>query len=195
MTENIQFDGYDVWETMCSGKPSPPDEVLINILSCRVLQFLRLCTQLLKRRHTDLNGLKPSLACKILDSMISPILTYNSEVWGAFVKSDFKSWDSSARKPIYNSVNALIYKYMHTGKASNIACTAELGKFPKIIDINKKILNYFSYFKDKDEDSIVKQALKISVDPYYSGENSFYSNLMKMVDYYDLNCDFPCIIH
>ena len=48
------------------------------------------------RRHTDLNIIKPSLACKIFDSMISPILTYNSEVWGAFVKSDFKSWDSSA---------------------------------------------------------------------------------------------------
>ena len=48
------------------------------------------------RRHTDLNSLKPSLACKIFDSMISPILTYNSEVWGAFVKSDFKSCDSSA---------------------------------------------------------------------------------------------------
>ena len=47
-------------------------------------------------RHTDLNSLKPSLACEIFDSMISPILTYNSEVWGAFVKSDFKSWDSSA---------------------------------------------------------------------------------------------------
>ena len=137
---------------------------------------------LLKRGHKDLNGLKPSLACKILDSMISPILTYNSEVWSAFVKSDFKSWDSSSRKPIYNSVNALIYKYMHTGKASNIACTAELGKFPKINDINKKILNHFSYSKDKDEDSIVKQALKISIDPYYSREDSFYSNLMKMVD-------------
>ena len=44
--------------------------------------------------------------------------------------------------------------------------------------------------KDKDEDSIVKKAIKISIDPYYSGENSFYSNLMKMVDYYDLNSDF-----
>ena len=39
--------------------------------------------------------------------MISRILPYNSEVWGAFVKSDFKSWNTSARKPIYNSVNAL----------------------------------------------------------------------------------------
>ena len=61
---------------------------------------------------TDLNSLKPSLACKIFDSMISPILTYNSEVWGAFVKSDFKSWDSSAiEKTICNSVN-VIYKYI-----------------------------------------------------------------------------------
>ena len=45
--------------------------------------------------------------------MISPILTYNSEVWGAFVKSDFKFWDSSAikKKSICNSVN-VIYKYI-----------------------------------------------------------------------------------
>ena len=27
--------------------------------------------------------------------MISPILTYNSEVWGAYGKSDLISWDSS----------------------------------------------------------------------------------------------------
>ena len=41
-------------------------------------------------------------------------------------------------------------------KASNIACRAELSKFPLIIDINEKILTY-----------------------------SFYSSLMKMTDYYD----------
>ena len=47
------------------------------------------------RRHTDFSKLKPSLASKIFDTMISPILTFNSEVWGASAKSDFKSWDSS----------------------------------------------------------------------------------------------------
>ena len=91
------------------------------------------------RRHTDLNGLKPSLACKIFDSMISPILTYNSEVWGAFVKSDFKSWDSSAIEKTHLQF-CKRYLQVHN-KASNIACRAELGKFPMIIDINKKILN------------------------------------------------------
>ena len=36
------------------------------------------------RRHTNLSKLKAALACKIFDTMISPILTYNcySEIWG-----------------------------------------------------------------------------------------------------------------
>ena len=70
--------------------------------------------------------------------MISPILTYNSEVWGAFAKSDFKSWDSSA---IEKTHLQFCKRYLEVhNKASNIACRAELGKFPLIIDINKKIL-------------------------------------------------------
>ena len=72
------------------GKPSPRDEALINILSCVTDAFCSL------RQRKDLNDLKPSLVCKSFDSMISPILTYNNEVWGAFVKSDFNSWDSFA---------------------------------------------------------------------------------------------------
>ena len=94
------------------------------------------------------------------------------------------------KKPICNSVN-VIYKYKNN-KASNIACRAERGKLPMIIDINKKILNYLDYQRVKDEDSIVKQALQISIDLHHNGKTSFYSNLMKMVDYYDLNYDFSC---
>ena len=80
------------------------------------------------RRHTDLNSLKPSLACKIFDSMISPILTYNSEVWGAFVKSDFKSWDSSA---IAKTHLQFCKRYLQVhNKASNIACKLNSVNFP-----------------------------------------------------------------
>ena len=64
-------------------------------------------------------------------------------------------------------------------KASNMTSRAELGKYPMIIDINKKILNYLSYLHDKDDNSIVKQSLQISVELYKSGQNSSYSNLMK----------------
>ena len=92
------------------------------------------------RRNTDFKSLKPSLACKILDSMISPILTYNSEGWGTFVKSDFKSWDNS---PIEKGHLPFCKRYLEVhNKASNMASRAELGKYSMIIEINKKILNY-----------------------------------------------------
>ena len=103
--------------------------------------------------------------------MISPILTYNSDVWGAFVKSDFKSWDSSATEKTHLQF-CKRYLQVHN-KAFNIACRAELGKFPMIIDINKKILNYLDYLIGKDEDSIVKQALQISIDLHHNGKTSF----------------------
>ena len=41
-------------------------------------------------------------------------------------------------------------------KASNKASRAELSKYPMIIDINKKVLNYLSYLQDKDDNSMVK---------------------------------------
>ena len=47
-------------------------------------------------------------------------------------------------------------------KASNMASRAELGKYPMIIGINKRILNYLSYrsIHDIDDNSTVKQPQK-----------------------------------
>ena len=70
-------------------------------------------------------------------------------------------------------------------KSTNVACRAELGRFPLIVDINKKILNYVHYLQGKDEQSIVKQFLRISVDLHYNGQTSFYSGVMKMSEYYN----------
>ena len=60
---------------------------------------------------------------------------------------------------------------------------AELDKYAVIIDIN--ILNYLSYLQDKDYNSIVNQSLQISIEPYNSGRHGFYSNLMKMSEYFN----------
>ena len=70
--------------------------------------------------------------------MISPILIYNSEVLDAFVKSDFKSWDNSE---IEKTHLHFCKRYLEVhNKSSNVACRSELGRFPFIIDINKKII-------------------------------------------------------
>ena len=63
---------------------------------------------------------------------------------------------------------------------------AELGKDPMIIDINNKIRNHFSYLQDKDDNSMVKKSLQISIELYNSGQYSFYLNLMKTSEYFNL---------
>ena len=78
------------------------------------------------RRHTNLSKLKAALACKIFDTMNSPILTYNSEIWGVYAKPDFKTWDGSQ---IEKAHLQFCKRYLEVNKkASNIACTAKLGR-------------------------------------------------------------------
>ena len=77
--------------------------------------------------------------------MISPILTYNSEIWGVYAKPDFKTWDCSQ---IEKAHLQFCERYLEVNnKASNIACRAELGCCPLNNTINQKILNYILYIQ------------------------------------------------
>ena len=120
--------------------------------------------------------------------MISPILTYNSEVWGVFIKSDFKNWDTS---PIEKGHLQFCKRYLQVNnKASNIACRAELGRYPLILDINKRILKYISYLQSKEQSSLVIQSFLMSIDLHRNGKTSFYTNLKKILDYYNISFNF-----
>ena len=101
--------------------------------------------------------------------MISPILTYNSEIWGVYTKPDFKTWDGSQ---IEKAHLQFCKRYLEVNnKASNIACRAELGRFPLNITINQKILKYILYIQSKDEKSFVKQAFLMSSDLHFNDKN------------------------
>ena len=67
-----------------------------------------------------------------------------------------------------------------------MACRAELGRFPLIIAINQKITNYTLYLQSKENDSIVKQIFFMSSDLRHTGKCSFYSNIMRMSEFYNL---------
>ena len=47
------------------------------------------------RKQTVLNELNPNTASQTFETMMFPILSYNSEVRGMHTKQDFKKWDSS----------------------------------------------------------------------------------------------------
>ena len=63
------------------------------------------------------------------------------------------SWDNS---PFEKAHLQFCKRYLDVHKeASNMASRAKLGKYPMIIDFDRKILNYLSYLQNKDNNSIV----------------------------------------
>ena len=79
-------------------------------------------------RQFNLNHLNPKYAIKKFDLIVTLILIYNLEVWGANVKNDFNNWDKSPIEKV-NLKFCKIYLAINR-KASNIASRAELGKLP-----------------------------------------------------------------
>ena len=74
------------------------------------------------RKDTLLDRLHPNTASQIFDTLIFPILSYNSEVWGMYTKQNLKKWDSS---PIENIHLQFSKRYQEVNnKASNLACRA-----------------------------------------------------------------------
>ena len=114
-------------------------------------------------RHTNLSKLEAALACQIFDTMISPILTYIVTVkFGVCMPNQTLRPGTAHKSSRLNN------------KASNIACRAELGRFPLNITINQKILKYILYIQSKDEESLLKQAFLMSFDFQHSQKLVFY---------------------
>ena len=117
-------------------------------------------------------------------TMIFPILSYNSEIWGMDTKQDFKAWD---RSPIEKIHLKFCKRYLEVNnKASNIACRAELGRLPQIIPINQRIMKYLVYLNNKDNDSIVKQSFLMSKNLHLINNSGFYSNFINLKEHYHL---------
>ena len=136
------------------------------------------------RKHSTLNRLRPNTASQIFDTMIFPILSYNSEIWGMYTKQDFKAWD---RSPIEKLHLKFYKRYLEVNnKASNIACRAELGRLPLIIPTNQRIMKYLVYLNNKDNDSIVKQSFLMSKNLHLINNSRFYSNFINLKEHYHL---------
>ena len=53
------------------------------------------------RKYSNINRFSPKLASKLFDTMTFPILTYNCEVWGAYLKLDLNHWDKSPIEKVH----------------------------------------------------------------------------------------------
>ena len=101
-----------------------------------------------------------------------------------YVKQDFKAWDNFPIEKKHLKFCKCCLEI--SNKASNVASRSELGRFSLIINIYKNILYYILYLLRKNEDTIVKQAFRTSLELFCNGKNGFYHNLIKISKYYDL---------
>ena len=131
------------------------------------------------RKKVNFHNLPAKLAVKIFDSVLSPILLYNSEVWGASTDGDLNKWDKTPTEKahvrfckIYLGVNK---------KATNIACRGELGKFPLIFNIYKRMFKYISEIYTIPNSTVVKQAVIMSKKEFLNKKPSLNTNLWKIL--------------
>ena len=95
-------------------------------------------------------GAKVSTVRKLFYSLVCPILLYNSEIWGAFLKpkqlrnlESFKDnlFGDTLKQESLQLKMAKISPGVHE-KASNMAVRGDTGMYPLNIDIHVRIVKY-----------------------------------------------------
>ena len=131
------------------------------------------------RKHIDFSRLPLRSARQIFETAIKPILTYGSEVWGAYVKQDFEKWDKT---PIEKTHLRFCKMFLGLNRrASNHASRGEMGSYPIQITILKHIYTYYQYLNSKDDSTFVKQAFYIMLEHASKLKNSYYNNLVEFL--------------
>ena len=132
------------------------------------------------RKYTEVDRLPVKTSHKLFDVLIAPILTYNSEVRGAYVKHDLKSIEKAHFK---------FYKYYIgvSNKATNLASRAKLDKFPLKILIDQKLLGFVKHLGEMNNNTLTKQALVLSEELRSKKQVCFLTNIDKILKSYDIN--------
>ena len=89
-----------------------------------------------------------------------PILTYGAEVWTAFERDTYESWDLG----LIEQVHLIFLKHMLEVNRSTaiLLCRAELGRKPIKLLIDLKILQFFKHCLKLSSDKVEKEALKLT---------------------------------
>lgn len=135
-------------------------------------------------KSVDFKSLKPSVANKLFDSLISPILTYGCEAWGSYQKHDFTKWDKCPTEKVH--LRFCKYYLGVNRKSSNIACRGELGRFPLKLFIDQLILKFYNHLITLPDETVAKQAFLLSKSLFSRNKLSFHTNLQTIFHLYNL---------
>ena len=125
-------------------------------------------------------SVNPRLFMKLFDSLVKPISTYGSEVWGAFGLKNSKL--QNIPQYLYQR-NCTPYEMLHikackrslhiSRKASNFGALSELGRLPIMYNILSAICKYRIHLNGFDKNELVYHALKSQENLKYNSNKSY----------------------
>ena len=111
------------------------------------------------------NNIPLNIYIKLFNYQVLPILLYSSECWGAYLhKSISKCGLTDAvlfkSKDIIEKLHTKFCKLIlqMPKNATNIACKAELGRYPLLLNISKRIMSYYNNIISKPDNTLVYKA-------------------------------------
>ena len=96
-------------------------------------------------------GAQPKTMLKLFNTLVIPILTHNSEIWGSFMKpNQLRNFDTFIKNLFDNKMAHEILQ-LNCGKiiigvhkkAANMAVRGELGSLPINIEVYLKMMKYY----------------------------------------------------
>ena len=110
-----------------------------------------------------INGISIKTMLKLLDTCISPILLYGSEVWGPYLNFNYTNWEST---PIEKLHTQYIKRLLGVNRSiTNTLTRAETGRNPLMTPILIRNINYIKYVENKNDSALIKQALNYETSP------------------------------
>ena len=125
-----------------------------EILSKKATKVL----SIIKRSFSNIDSATIAIKNKLFNALVKPVLLYACEIWGPKLLSYKTHFDKSTIEQVYikfckQTLNVPWY-------TENIACRAELGRYPLSIDIKASIFSYWQRLKHSCNNVLLSEAFQ-----------------------------------
>ena len=125
-----------------------------EILSKKTTKVL----SIIKRSFSNIDSATIAIKNKLFNALVKPVLLYACEIWGPELLSYKTHFDKSTSEQFHikfckQTLDVPWY-------TENIACRAELGRYPLSIDIKASILSYWQRLKHSCNNVLLSEAFQ-----------------------------------
>ena len=134
------------------------------------------------KRYLEFNKLPLNTCNKLFNTLFLSILSYGSEIWGAYDNMNIKNWEKDPVERLHTQ----FYKYFigYNNRAPNVVARNETGRLSLKLNILLRIIKFWIHLESLPENSIAKQCLIISNQLANEAKTSFALTVNEIIHNY-----------